>query len=144
MVFRISPWSKKIARPITKEKKLYLFDYAGIESAAAKFENIVALELLRGVSNWNDLGLGHFSLHYIRNRNKEEVDFLIANNQRPLILIEAKLSDESPAKSLKKFQKALNIPAAQLVNKSNICKLVSNENNKIMIISADHWLSLLP
>ena len=144
MVFRISPWSKKIARPITKEKKLYLFDYAGIESPAAKLENIVAFELLRGVSNWNDLGLGRFSLHYIRNRNKEEVDFLIANNQRPFILIEAKLSDESPAKSLRKFQKALNIPAVQLVNKSNICKLVSNENNKIMIISADHWLSMLP
>jgi hypothetical protein len=48
------------------------------------------------------------------------------------------------AKSLIKFQKILNIPAVQLVNKSGICKLVSNNNLKIMIISADHWLSLLP
>jgi len=43
-----------------------------------------------------------------------------------------------------KFQKILNIPAAQLVNRGDICKLVSNNNLKIMIISADHWLSLLP
>lgn len=144
MVFRIPPWSQKISRAISKEKKLYLFDYAGVESPAAKFENMVALELFRAVSNWNDLGLGNFSLHYLRNREKEEVDFLLSNNHKPFLLIEAKLSDDNAAKSLIKFQKVLNIPAVQLVNGSNICKLVSNNNLKIMIISADHWLSLLP
>jgi hypothetical protein len=60
------------------------------------------------------------------------------------ILIETKLSDEYATKSLIKFQKILNIPAVQLVNKGDICKLVSNNNLKIMISSADHWLSLLP
>ena len=144
MVFRISPWSQKISRAITKEKKLYLFDYASIESPSAKFENMVALELFRAISNWNDLGLGNFSLHYLRNREKEEVDFLLLNNNNPILLIETKLSDDNAAKSLKKFQKVLNIPAVQLVNKSDICKIVSNGNLKIMIISADHWLSLLP
>jgi uncharacterized protein DUF4143 len=39
MVFRIAPWTRKISRAITKEKKLYLFDYAGVDSPAAKFEN---------------------------------------------------------------------------------------------------------
>ena len=144
MVFRIAPWTRKIARAITKEKKLYLFDYAGIDSPAAKFENMVALELFRAVSNWNDLGLGNFSLHYLRNRDREEVDFLISNNHNPLLLIETKLSDDDVSKSLIKFQKILNIPAVQLVNRGGICKLVSNNNLKIMIISADHWLSLLP
>ncbi len=144
MVFRISPWSKKISRAITKEKKLYLFDYASIDSPAAKFENMVALELFRAVSNWNDLGLGNFSLHYLRNREKEEVDFLLSNNHNPILLIETKLSDDTAAKSLIKFQKVLNIPAVQLVNNNDICKIVSSGNLKIMIISADHWLSLLP
>jgi predicted AAA+ superfamily ATPase len=144
MVFRIAPWSKKITRAITKEKKIYLFDYAGIESPAAKFENMVALELLRAVTNWNDLGLGNFSLHYLRNREKEEVDFLISNNHNPFLLIETKLSDDHAAKSLMKYQKILNVPAVQLVNKNGICKIVSNNNLEIMIISADHWLSLLP
>jgi len=144
IVFRIAPWTRKISRAITKERKLYLFDYAGIDSPAAKFENMVALELFRAVSNWNDLGLGNFSLHYLRNRDREEVDFLISNNQNPLLLIETKLSNDDASKSLVKFQKILNIPAVQLVNRSDICKLVSNNDLKIMIISADHWLSLLP
>ncbi len=144
MVFRIAPWTRKIFRAITKEKKLYLFDYAGIESSAAKFENIVALELFRAVSNWNDLGLGHFSLNYLRNREKEEVDFLISNNHNPLFLIETKLSDDDAANSLRKFQNILNIPAVQLVNRDGICKVISNNSSKMLIISADHWLSLLP
>ncbi len=144
MIFRIAPWSRKVSRPITKEKKLYLFDYAGIESEAAKFENMAALELLRAVSNWNDLGLGNFSLHYVRNREKEEVDFLITSQSRPFLLIETKLSDDRPSKSLTKFQKALNVPAVQLINKQGICKLLSNGEMKVMVVSADHWLSLLP
>lgn len=144
MVFRIPPWSRKISRAITKEKKLFLFDYGGIESPAARFENMVALELFRAVSNWNDLGLGSFALYYLRNRDKEEVDFMISNHHRPLLLIEAKLSDEKASKSLIKFQRVMNIPAVQLVNRVDICKLVSNNHLKILIISADHWLSLLP
>jgi hypothetical protein len=144
MVFRIAPWTRKISRAITKGKKLYLFDYAGLDSPAARFENMVALELLRAVSNWNDLGLGRFSLNYLRNKDKEEVDFLISNNHNPFLLIETKLSDDDAAKSLIKFQKILNTPAVQLVNKDGICKLISNNNLKILIISADHWLSMLP
>ncbi len=144
MVFRIAPWTRKISRAITKEKKLYLFDYAGLDSPAARFENMVALELLRAVSNWNDLGLGRFSLNYLRNKDKEEVDFLISNNHTPFLLIETKLSDDDAAKSLIKFQKILNTPAVQLVNRDGICKFISNNISKILIISADHWLSMLP
>lgn len=144
LIFRLSPWSKKISRAITKEKKVYLFDYAGFESQAVKFENMVALELFRAVSNWNNLGYGNFNLNFIRNREKEEVDFLLSNNNKPLLLIETKLSDINPAKSLIKFQNMLNIPAVQLVDKSGVCKKIINKTNKILIISADHWLPILP
>lgn len=144
LVFRIAPWQKKITRAITKEKKLYLFDYAGLPSEAAKVENMVAVELFRAVKNWNDLGLGDFSLHFVRNREKEEVDFLIANQEKPFLLIEVKQSETSPSKSLIKFQKMLNVPAVQLVDKTDICKILSNGDQKLMVISADHWLSLLP
>jgi len=64
--------------------------------------------------------------------------------EKKLYLFDYAGIESHAAKSLIKFQKILNIPAVQLVNKSGICKLVSNNNLKIMIISADHWLSLLP
>lgn len=144
LVFQIAPWTKRISRAITKEKKLYLYDYAGIPSPAAKFENMVGLELLRAVSNWNDLGLGNFKIHYLRNKEKEEVDFLITKEGAPFLLVEAKLADHEPAKSLRKFQTLLKIPAVQLVSLPNVCKLLANGRHQILIASAPRWLASLP
>ena len=104
MTFSISPWTRKLSRAISKGRKIYLYDYAVIDEPAARFENMVALELWRAVTNWNDLGLGDFSLHFIRNREKEEVDFLIADKKYPAMIIEAKLMDDAPAKPLKNFK----------------------------------------
>lgn len=144
LTFRLSPWAKKINRAITKEKKLYLFDYAQIQNPAIRFENMVAVELFRAVNTWNDLGLGKFDLFYIRNKEKEEVDFLIADKNVPKILIEAKLGDTDASHSLLKFQSQLNIPAIQLVNKDNVCKLITNNSQKVLIITAHRWLPALP
>lgn len=144
LVFRIPSWGKKISRAITKEKKLYLYDYAHIPNEPEKFENMVALELWRAVSNWNDLGLGNFGLHYIRNKEKEEVDFLITNDHKPILLVEAKLSDGMPSKSLLKFQSVLNAPAVQLVNKTGVHKIISNHGSQTLIVTASQWLSSLP
>jgi predicted AAA+ superfamily ATPase len=144
LIFRVPAWEKRIARAITKEKKLYLYDYAQISSLPARFENMVALELLRAVSNWNDLGLGNFGLSYVRNKEKEEVDFLITRDLQPFLLVETKLGEDSIPKSLFKFQSNLNVPAVQLINKSGWCKIVSNGNQKVLVVSACRWLTGLP
>ncbi len=144
LTFRISPWTKKISRAISKEKKLYLFNYPLIDNPGARFENMAALELYKSVFSWNEFGYGNFSLHYIKNKEKEEVDFLISNNNRPLLLIEAKNSDIRPSKSLINFQEILNVPAVQLVNQENIYKVQKNKNNKLLIATAHNWLSSLP
>lgn len=142
--FRISPWSQKIPRAISKEKKLYLYDYGSIESEGARLENRVAVELWRAVHNWNDLGMGEYSLHYLRNKQGEEVDFLICDKNRPKLLIEVKTSEISPDTGLRKFQAILQIPAVQLVEKKGICRILSNDAQKIMIVSAPRYLSILP
>jgi len=144
LVFRIGPWTKKISRSILKEKKLYLYNYPEISDESYRFENMVAVELLRAVYNWNEYGYGRFTLHYLRNKEKEEVDFLICENNNPKILIETKFSDDAPSKNLIYFQKKLNIPTIQLVNKENVFKYLKNEQNKILIITAHIWLSTLP
>jgi len=144
LAFRLSPWTKKITRAILKEKKLYLFNYPEIGDINIRFENMVAIELLRAVYNWNEHGYGKFSLHYIRNKEKEEVDFLLAKDGNPVLLAEAKSSDDTVSKNLINFQKKLNVPAVQLVNKENIFRYIKNENNKILLITAHRWLSSLP
>ena len=96
------------------------------------------------MNTWNDLGLGKFDLFYIRNKEKEEVDFLIAEKNIPKILIEAKFNATDASRTLLKFQSQLNIPAIQLVNKDDVCKLMTNHSQKILIITAHRWLSGLP
>lgn len=144
LTFRISPWTKKISRAISREKKLYLFNYPFIDDIGSRFENMAALELYKAVFQWNELGYGNFNLSYIKNKEHEEVDFLISNNNKPLILIEAKNSDTQPSKSLINFQKILNVPAVQLVNRENVYKIQKNKDNKILIATAHSWLSSLP
>ncbi len=144
LIFSIPTWTEKISRAILKERKYYLWDYPRIKDKAARFENMVAAELYKAVTLWTDMGFGDFSLHFIRNKEKQEVDFLIANNREPFLLIEAKLNDTSPSASLLDFQKLLKIPAVQLTNNTSSHRLITNNDNKVLIAPAHQWLSQLP
>ncbi|MBW1707114.1 MAG: ATP-binding protein [Deltaproteobacteria bacterium] len=144
LTFSIGPWTRRIARAIQKERKVYLWDAPRIKDPAARFENMVALELYRAVTAWNDMGHGLFSLHFIKNREQQEVDFLIANEGEPLVLIEAKLSDKEPSPALKKFQGVLKKPAIQLVEESEGYRMIPNQDQYILVAPAYQWLSSLP
>jgi len=121
-----------------------LWDASRIEVFAARLENMVAMELWRAVINWNDLGYGHFSLHFIRNKEQQEVDFLIANGRKPVVFIEARASDTQPSSTLKKFQKALSIPAVQLIGEDDGYRIFSNNEQSILVAPGYQWLSQLP
>ena len=41
---------------------------------------MVAVELNRAATLWSDFGLGEYELWYLRNKEKEEVDFLITES----------------------------------------------------------------
>jgi len=144
LVFSIRPWTRKVARAIQKERKIYLWDIPRIADPAARFENMVALELYRAVTIWNDTGRGRFTLHFIKNKEQQEVDFIIADENRPLLLIETKLSETKPSSALVKFQSALNIPAVQLTNKAGGYRLFSAGRQKILVAPAWNWLAMLP
>ena len=147
LIFSIPTWTGKISRAIQKERKCYLFDYPRIKDSAARLENMTAVELWRAVTIWNDMGYGNFSLHFIKDKEKREVDFLIAADGKPFLLIEVKLSDEHPSKPLLAFQKALAIPAIQLVGDMRDAggyRSLTNGANSILIAPAWQWLSQLP
>ncbi len=145
LTFRISPWTKKVSRAILKEKKLYLFNYPLITDAAARFENMVALELLRAVRSWNEWGWGDFGLHYLRNKDKKEVDFILTKDHAPFLAIETKLTDTTPAPALLEFQSILKIPAVQLVHTpGTVRRIISGKSGDVRVFSASRWLAALP
>lgn len=144
LLFSIPTWTPRIVRAIRKETKAYLLNYALVDDSAKRFENMVALELLRAVSNWTDLGYGNFSLHFIRDKEKREVDFLIADGRTPILLVEAKLTDRRPSAELARFQQRLQVPAVQLVNEGEEFRLLSRESRKTLVAPAWQWLAGLP
>lgn len=105
---------------------------------------MVAIELWRAVSCWNALGAGDFSLHFIRDKEQREVDFLITNEREPLLLVECKLSDEQPSRALFAMQRALGIPAVQLVRSASGYRTVTNGDLPLLVAPADTWCAGLP
>ena len=114
--FLVRPWFKNVSRSLRKEPKWFLRDWASIEDAGDKSETFVACHLLKAVDGWNDMGLGKFELGYLRDKEKNEVDFLVVRDGKPWFLAEVKHHEESISPALKFYQDQLKAPFAfQLV-----------------------------
>lgn len=107
--FRISPWSKNISRSLLKEPKFYLWDWSAVGDLGSKMENFAASHLLKAINYWEDAGLNRYSLHFLRDKEKKECDFLITKDEVPWILLEIKKSShKSISPALAHFQKQLH------------------------------------
>jgi predicted AAA+ superfamily ATPase len=135
--FRIYPYSKKISRALKKMAKLYLWDWSILENEGAKFENLIASHLLKFVDFFQDSQGQRISLHYLRDTQGREVDFLVTVDDKPWFAVETKVEDENIA-SLLYFGERLKIPFLyQVVLKSGIDYF----KNGVRIISADKFLT---
>tara|TARA_B100000508_G_scaffold136806_1_gene130355 strand:- start:1295 stop:2515 length:1221 start_codon:yes stop_codon:yes gene_type:complete len=111
--FTIQPWHKNITRSLSKEPKIYLWDWAEVSDKGAKNENFIAAHLLKAVHFWTDYGLGTYELYYLRDLEKREVDFVVVKNGKPWMLVETKSSHkESINPALKYFQQQTKAPYA--------------------------------
>lgn len=106
--FPLRPWFRNVARSLRKEPKFYVWDWSLVDDPGRRFENLVANALLKAVHLWTDLGLGDFGLHFLRDKEKREVDFLLSRGGEPWMLVEAKLSGRGAlSPSLLHFQRQL-------------------------------------
>ena len=110
--FVVRPWFNNVSRSLRKEPKWYLRDWASIEDVGQRAETFIACHLLKAVDGWTDMGLGAFELGYLRDKEKREVDFLVARDGRPWFIAEVKWSDESLSSSLGHYQDRIGVPFA--------------------------------
>lgn len=135
----LSPYTKKISRSVKKELKIYFYDWTHVADKGARFENFVAIQLTSLISLWQDAGWGRWDLHFVRTKDGKETDFLITFNQKPWLLVEAKLSAQDSASHHLHHAKLLgNIPFIQLVAEKNICRVLSPRH---ILISAGRFLA---
>ena len=108
--FRIPPFGPPKIRAVKKERKLYLYDWSSIESPGARFENLVAGQLLKYCHFKEDTEGDKMELRFLRDTDKRELDFVVLKNKRPLFAVECKTGASQPAASAVYFQQRTNIP----------------------------------
>lgn len=140
VIFIVTPYSKNIARSLLKEPKIYFFDTGLVQgNKGIQFENCVAVSLLKHAYAKVDIYAQNYSLHYLRTKDGQEVDFALVVDDTVELMIEAKLSDVSISKSLMAFHTKYQYPAVQLVHH------LRNEYKQgtVSILKADAFLSQL-
>jgi predicted AAA+ superfamily ATPase len=94
-IFRLSPFGSPKIKAVKKEQKHYHFDWTLIENEGPRFENLVACHLFKWVQ-WRYDALGdEMELRYFREVTGREVDFVVTQKNKPVLLIECKLSDDA-------------------------------------------------
>lgn len=139
VVFLIRPFHSNLARAIQKEPKLYFYDSGYVEGLAGiPLENTVAVCLRKHVDFLRESQGLDISLHYVRTKDKREVDFALATNGKVTTLLEVKQSDDTPTAALKYFQELLpDSTAYQLVENLRQPRSFGN----LHIVNAAAWLA---
>ena len=144
-LYEIKPWQPKIARSIRKEGKVYLWDHAEIVNEAARFENLVANHLKKACDFWTDSGEGQFELYFIRNKEKQEIDFLVTRDRKPWLPVEIKLRDTEPSTNWKRFLPHLPCrQALQLTSERGCWRVHRTSDRELLVASAAEALRYLP
>ena len=108
--FRIPPYGHKNIRSVKKEQKLYLWDWSQVESEGARFENMMACQLLKFCHYHEDANGDKMELKYLRDTDKREVDFVVIKNKKPLFGVECKVQNDTFSKNIHYFKERTTIP----------------------------------
>ncbi|MEW6365384.1 MAG: ATP-binding protein [Acidobacteriota bacterium] len=113
--FRIRPYVSPRVRSLKMMPKAYLWDTSLVPAPGPRFENLVALHLLKLCHLFQDREGHDAQLHYLRDRAGHEVDFLLTLGRRPWLAVEAKVNAQSVEPALFYFRERLRIPYAYQV-----------------------------
>ncbi len=145
LTYEIKPYSKQISRTLKKEGKFYMWDFGDVPDEAARFENLVGSHLLKACHCWTDMGEGTFELFYLRNKEKQEIDFLIVRDQIPWLPVEVKQSDTTPSPNWKKFLPQLPCKlAVQVCLCPGVWNVHRQDDRTLVVASAADVLSYFP
>jgi predicted AAA+ superfamily ATPase len=144
--FRIDPFGVPRIKAVKKERKLYMWDWARVEDLGLRFENLMALHLLRLAHYMSDCKGIKTELRFFRDDRKREVDFIMLKKGKPWFAVESKLSAQSLDPNLKYLLERVKIPYAfQVYVNGSTDKQVPDINGcKTFILPASKFLLALP
>jgi len=141
IVFSVHPWHHNVGRSLLQSAKVYFFDTGLVNgSEGVRLENAVAGMLLKHAHFLHDSAGREIGLHYIRTKDGAEIDFALSEGKQLTQLVECKLGDNKPHRSLIRFAEQFSsAEAVQIVQ-----HLRQEEfRNGIRITDAATWLQNL-
>ena len=139
-VARVPPFTTSKVRSLRKMPKAYLWDGSLVPSPGPRFENLIALHLLKLCHFLEDREGYPVALHYLRDRDGREVDFLVTFHGKPWFAVEAKLQASRVDPSLLYFRDRLAIPWTYQVTLEGERDFVEDG---IRVVSAHRFLGAL-
>jgi predicted AAA+ superfamily ATPase len=92
-VFRLAPYGTARIRAVKKVQKHYQMDWSLVPEDGPRFENLVACHLLKWVHYQQDSTGRELDLRYFRDTDGREVDFVVTEDDRPIMFVECKAAD---------------------------------------------------
>jgi predicted AAA+ superfamily ATPase len=111
LVYRIPPFGAKRIRAVKKEQKLYFWDWSSVPDPGARFENLVASQLLKYCHLQEDTQGFKMELRFVRDTDGREIDFVVLQDGRPLFAVECKTGERELSRHIAYFKERTAIPA---------------------------------
>lgn len=143
VIFKVPPFHRNVARSLLKAPKYYFFDCARVKGdEGARFENLVAAALLKEVHLRVDTLGEDLHLRYLRTKDGRAVDFVLEQDGKARLLIEAKWSDEGVSPPLRYF--AAQLPEARAVQVVAKLRREKTYPDRVEVRQASSWLAAMP
>lgn len=131
-IIRVSPFGSPLIRAVKKEQKHYHYDWTLVPDLPLRFENLVAMHLLKWVHHEQDTKGRDLDLRYFRDTDGREVDFVITENLDPVYFIEVKWKDAAISKGLRYLKKRFPEAKAMQVSAVGEKDYVTTEGVRVL------------
>jgi predicted AAA+ superfamily ATPase len=133
--FRIGPFGFPKIRAVKKEQKLYLWDWSVCEDEGARFENLVASNLLKYCHHAEDTAGDAMELRFLRDATGRELDFIVLKDGKPQFAVECKLGERSLARHIAYYAARTGIPQFYQVHMGSVDAEFSEHRARVLPFS---------
>ncbi len=141
VIFKVPPYSFRLSTALKKDSKYYFYDCAAAtDEQGARLENLAASSLLKYCHFKRDTEGKDYQLYYYRDKQKREVDFIVAERTKPLYSIEIKKSEDNFNKNLFYLKNKIN-PAQNLQLVLELDR--KKEKDGVLMLPLADWFSQL-
>lgn len=131
-IFTVTPLGSPKIKAVKKARKHYHFDWSLVEEESFRFENLVGLHLLKWANFLEDTEGRDMELRYFRDVEGREVDFVVTEKNKPLLMVECKSSDRDISPSLKYLKSKFPAVRALQLSQSGKRAYVSKEGIEVV------------